>query len=67
MKPTRRDVLALGGGAVASVFFTPIPWSCWTTSPPGPKTGRGFRSRSKVRWSGKRAPARCARPPAGCA
>ena len=40
MKPTRRDVLALGGGVVAGVFFTPIPWkllddaSIWTQNWP---------------------------------
>ena len=40
MKPTRRDVLALGGGLAAGVFFTPIPWkllddaSIWTQNWP---------------------------------
>lgn len=40
MKPTRRDVLALGGGVVAGVFFTPVPWkllddaSIWTQNWP---------------------------------
>jgi hypothetical protein len=36
MKPTRRDLLALSGGAIAGVMFTPVPWkvlddaSIWT-------------------------------------
>lgn len=40
MKPTRRDVLALGGGVAAGIFFTPVPWkllddaSIWTQNWP---------------------------------
>src|SRR5579862_8410144 len=36
MKTTRRQLLALGGGAVAGIAFTPVPWkvlddaSIWT-------------------------------------
>jgi len=64
MKPTRRDVLALGGGAVASVFFTPIPWkllddaSIWTQNWPWiPQPVKG-----PVEWK----ESACALCPASC-
>ena len=48
MKTTRRDLLAWSGGAVAGVFFTPVPWkvlsdvSIWTQNWPWiPQPPRG--------------------------
>jgi anaerobic selenocysteine-containing dehydrogenase len=48
MKPTRRDLLTLGGGALAGALFTPVPWkvlddvSIWTQNWPWiPQPPRG--------------------------
>jgi hypothetical protein len=48
MKTTRRDLLAWSGGAVAGIFFTPVPWkvlsdvSIWTQNWPWiPQPPRG--------------------------
>lgn len=48
MKPSRRNLLALGGGAMAGVVFTPLPWkllddtAIWTQNWPWiPQPARG--------------------------
>ena len=48
MKTTRRNLLALGGGAMAGLAFTPVPWkllddvSIWTQNWPWiPQPRRG--------------------------
>lgn len=64
MRPTRRDVLALGGGMAAGVLFTPLPWkllddaSIWTQNFPWiPQPVKG-----PVEWK----ESACALCPAGC-
>ena len=48
MKPNRRNILAMGGGAMAGLVFTPVPWkllddsSIWTQNWPWiPQPARG--------------------------
>lgn len=64
MKPTRRDLITLGAGAVAALPFTPLPWkllddsAIWTQNWPWIPTPQG--GEPSVKYSA------CGLCPAGC-